>query len=192
MLEVVRQIVLQTADAEVVVHHSRAGDRLEDCLNPLPPPEAEHRRRHGAGVQSHRSHEQEMAGDAVQLAQDYPNVFRPFGHGKAHQLFHCLAIGHLVIEVGNVVQPVEQGDNLMVLLTLAKLLRTTVQIADVGLGGVDFLAVNPKHHAKNAVGRWVLRPHVEQHLHRLAADPAGWHMVCCLVDNFGHCKFLQN
>ena len=40
----------------------------------------------------------------------------------------------------------------MILLTLAQLFRTPVQVADVGFYVHDFFPVNPQHHTENPVG----------------------------------------
>ena len=151
------------------MHHAGAGDGLEDGLDSLPPPEANHGRSHSPGIQSHGRNEEQMAGYAVQLAQDNPHVLRSLRYFKTHQLFHGGAINQFIVEIGEVIHAVEQGNYLMVLLTLAQLLRTTVQVADVGLHIRDLLPINPQHHAEHPVGRRVLRTHVEQHLHRFAA-----------------------
>ena len=172
--EIVGHVLLEPAHPEVVVHHAGAGHRLEQALDALPPPEAEHRRRHRAGVQTHGGHEQQVAGDAVQLAENHPDIFRPFRDLQAHKLLNSPAIDLLVIEVGDVVQPVEEGRYLVVLLPLAELLGTPVEVADVGHHVDDFLAVDPQHHAKHAVGRGMLRAHIEQHLNRFGVSRWGY------------------
>ena len=106
-----------------------------------------------------------MAGDAVQFAQDDPHVLRPFRHSQTHQFFNGGAVDQLIIEIGQVIHPVEKGNDLVKLLPFAQFLRTPVQVADVGLHVGDLLTVNPEHHAKNPVGGRVLRAHVKQHLH---------------------------
>ena len=73
--------------------------------------------------------------------------------------------GELVVEIADVVQPVEESHNLVVLLPLTQFLRAPMQIADVGLHVHDPLTINRQHHAKHAVGSGVLRSHVQHHLY---------------------------
>ena len=169
--EVVRHVLFQAADAEVVVHQARAGHCLKEGLDSLATPEGEHHRRHGSGVQAHGANIEQMAGDAVQLAEDDADVFGAFGHFQAHELFNGHAVGQLIVEVADVVHTVEEGYDLVVLFTLAKLFGAAVQIADVRFHVHDFLAVHPQHHAKDAMGGWMLRAHVEQHLNGLGIGP---------------------
>ena len=177
LLKVVRQFLFDAADAEVVVHHPRPGHRLKERLNPFPAAEGKHRRSHSPGVQADGTHIKQVAGDAVQLAEDNPDILGPFRHGQAHQLFHRHAIGQLVVEVSHIVQAVKKGDDLVVLLPLAQLFGTPVQVADMGFHGDDFLPVHPQHHPKDAVGRGMLRPHIQQHLHRLGISRPGSRQV---------------
>ena len=146
------------------MHHAGAGNCLEQRLNPFPSPEGEHGRSHCPGVQANGAHIEEVTGDAVQLAENDPHILGPFRHGQAHQFFHGLAIDQLIVKVGHIVQPVKQGNYLMVLLAFAELFRTPVQVADVGFHINNFLSIDPQHHPKHTVGGGMLRPHVEQHL----------------------------
>ena len=64
----------------------------------------------------------------------------------------------------DVVHPVRVGDDHRERLGLEELLRAAVEVADVGAGRDDPLAVDLQDEAEDAVRRRVLRPEVELHL----------------------------
>ena len=167
LLEVIGQVFLDPADAEVVVHHAGAGNGFKHRLDAFPSAEGEHGGSHCPGVQTDCTNVQQMAGDAVQFAKNDPDVLRPLRHFQVHQLFHRLAVHQFIVEVGYVIQPVKKRDYLVILLSLAQLFRAPVQVADVRLDVDYLLPVNPQHHAKHPVGGRVLWPHVEEHFYRL-------------------------
>ena len=92
------------------------------------------------------------------------------GISRPHQFFNGEAVGQFVVEIADVVHPVKERDDLVVLLALAQFLGAAVQVPDVRLNVNDFLAVHPEHHAEHAMGGGMLRPHVEQHLHGLRVN----------------------
>ena len=57
-------------------------------------------------------------------------------------VFSFAAAPIIVIKVSDVVHPVEQSDNLVVLLPLAQLLRAAVEIADMRLCTYNLLSVD--------------------------------------------------
>ena len=166
--EVVGHVAGKAADAEVAVHHARAADGFEELLDMLALNEAVHEgRSENAHILAVGAVEHHMAADAVELAEDDPDELRPLRHGEAHQLLGGHTEDELVVEVGQVVQAVEQGDDLAVVLPLAELLRAPVQVADDRLEVHHPLTIHAEDHAEHAVGRRVLRPHIDQHVHRL-------------------------
>ena len=68
------------------------------------------------------------------------------------------------VEVADVVDAVEEGDYLGVVLDLAELLGAAVQVADVWFDLDDAFAVDPQHHAEDAVRAGMLRPHVDHEI----------------------------
>ena len=146
------------------MHHAGAGDVFEQVLDALAFAERVHDRRHGAHVEGVGADEQEVAGDPVELGQDHAKVLRTLRHFQAHEPLDGPDEDVLVVEVGDVVEAVEQGDDLAVGLVLADLLGASVQVADVRAAADDALAVDRQHHAEHAVGRRVLRPHVQHHV----------------------------
>ena len=149
--EVGWQVFVDAADADVVVHHARAGYGLEELLDSLALPEAVENGRHGAGVESEDAVEEHVVGDAVELAEDRADVPRSLGDLQRHDLLDGHAEGELAVEVADVVDAVEEGDYLGVVLDLAELFGAAVQVADVWLDLDDALAVDPQHHAEDAV-----------------------------------------
>ena len=162
--EVVRQVVLDAPYAYVVVHHPSAAHGLEEGLDLLPVPERVHDRSHGPNVQPHCPEEEKVAGYAVQLAHEHADVLRSLGDLQAHELLRRHAEDQLVVEVGYVVQAVEQGDYLGVKLPLAQLLRASVEVPNMRLNVHNALSVHPEKHTEDAVSAGVLRPHVDHHL----------------------------
>ena len=66
--------------------------------------------------------EQHVASDPVQFAEYDPDVFGALGYFQAHELFDGTTIDVLVIEISDVIHPVEQGDYLIELFALAQFL----------------------------------------------------------------------
>ena len=121
-------------------------------------------RREGADVHGHRADRDEVAGDAAQLAGDGAEALGPRRHLELEQLLDR----HRVALVGehrrHVVDAVGVGHEARVADQLADLLDRAVQVADVGDGLADHLAVGLDDEVDDAVGGGVLRPEVEDHL----------------------------
>ena len=93
-----------------------------------------------------------MAGDAVELAEDHPDVLGAFRYLQSHEFLDRPAVDLFVVEVGYVIHAVEQGDYLVILLAFAKFFRAPVQIANMGHHVNNLLTVHPQHHAEHAMG----------------------------------------
>ena len=74
--------------------------------------------------------------------------------GEAERVAHRRAVVHAV----------GVGHDAGVVDVLAVLLEAAVEVADVGAGGLDDLAVGAQLHPEHPVGGGVLRPHLEDHL----------------------------
>ena len=85
------------------------------------------------------------------------------GISRPEQLLDRQAVAEVVGHGAEIVDAVGQRDDLLVELGLAGLLDAGVQVADVGREGDDGFAVDLEHEAQHAVGRRVLRAHVEDH-----------------------------
>ena len=104
-----------------------------------------------------------MVVDATQLGEQNPN---PLGAGRDLQFeefFHREAKDQVIGERRQIVDAVGQGNDLGVVKFFGVFLDAGVQEADVGRGAQDSLAVKFQDEPQDAVGRGVLRPHVESH-----------------------------
>jgi hypothetical protein len=105
-----------------------------------------------------------MVGDAIELAQDYADVLSSLRNFDFHELLDGHTKREFTVEVGYVVQSVEQGDDLAVLLVFEELLGAAMEVAYVRLGANDAFAVDPDNQAKHPVSRRVLGAHVDQNI----------------------------
>ena len=158
--EVLGQVLLHPADPDVVVHHPGAGDALEKRLDALALAKPVEDGRHRARIQPVYAVEEHVAGNAVQLAQYHTDVAGPVRYLQVHQLLHRQTEGQLAVQIGDVVQPVEQSDRLAVQFPLAQLLGAPVEVADVRLRPDDPLPVDPQQQPEHAVGARMLGPHI--------------------------------
>ena len=85
------------------------------------------------------------------------------GNLEAEELFHRQGVGGVVGHRTEIVDAVGERRDLGVELGLGGLLDAGVEVADVGGEGDDGLAVDLEDQAEDAVGRRVLRAHVEDH-----------------------------
>src|SRR5262245_13825621 len=102
-----------------------------------------------------------MAGDAIELAGDYPTELSPARHFRPSELFRRHAenlvgkhgreiIGS--IRIRHVTMP---GD------FLANLLNGPMKVADIGDRLADHFAIGLDHKAQHTVGTGMLRPHAD-------------------------------
>ena len=158
-----REVGGGTARSDEVVVHPQARDLLEERQDQLPlAPPVDH---HGDGAEVHAvgGHEEQVAGDPVQLHQQHPD---PDGAGRqldAEQLLDRHAEHRLVRERGEVVHPGHVRAALDVHQVLTGALHPGVQVAHDRLGAQDGLAVELEHEAEHTVGAGVLGPHVDDH-----------------------------
>ncbi len=88
----------------------------------------------------------------------------PLGNLQLQQLFDGQAVAEVVGHRAEVVDAVGQRNDLLVELGFAGLFDAGVQVADFRIEADNDLAVDFEHEAQHAVGRWMLRPHVEDHV----------------------------
>ena len=162
--ELVVQVAVHATDAEVVEQHPLAGQGREHVDDLVALDERPQDRRQAAEVQRHPAHEQRVAGDAVQLAGEDPDVF-----GAARDLdIEQLLEGHdrrpLVEQRADVLERVRVADGLVVVGVLAQLLDAAVEVAQDRIEVHDLLAVELEDDPEHAVRRRVLRAHVDEHL----------------------------
>ena len=115
-------------------------------------------------VEGHPAQEQGVAGDPVQLSRQHPDVLRAPRHLDVEQLLERHDAGPFAEEGADVLEGVEIADRLVVVGVLAQLLDAAVEVAEDRIEVDDLLAVELEHDAQHAVGRGMLRSHVEEHL----------------------------
>ncbi len=158
-----RRFQRQAADAEVTGHHPLAGDVLVNLHDLFALAEAVEEDGHRAEIDGVGAEPDEVRSDARQLGEQHANVLRALGDFDSEKLFGREAEGEIIRERREIVDAVGERDALRIRFRFAGFLDARVQVADHGLGGEDGLAVELEDHAQHAMGRRVLRPHVEDH-----------------------------
>ena len=151
------QVVLQAADAVVVGVEAPAGGRLHQVEDVLAVAEGVEDRRERAELHAHVAEEQRDVGDAGHLEEDRADPLGPGRRLDLHELLGGEDERHLVGEVAQPVDAVDERGDLRVLADLGELLVAAVHVADDRLGRDDLLAVEPHDDAQGAVGGRVLR-----------------------------------
>ncbi len=125
---------------------------------------------HRAGVHGERAHAEEVRGDAGEFAADDADDLAARRDGPAHELLDGEGVGDVVGQRREVIEPVRVGHELVVGHVLGDFFVAAMEVADVGHGLGNDLAVELQQDAQNAVRARVRRPHVEREL--LAQGPA--------------------
>ena len=157
-----RQIADLAADARVAGGEARAGERLDQVVDFLALGEGVEEERHRAGVHRQRAHAEQVRGDARQLAAQHADDLAARRDGPAHELLDRERVGDVVGQRGEVIEPVRVGHELVVGHVLGDFFVAAMEVADVGHGLGDDLAVELEQDAQHAVGAGVGRPHVER------------------------------
>ncbi len=159
----VRQVVAHAAEAEVVEHHARARELLQEVEDVLAV--AEHVEDHGGAerrqVGGEGAHRHLVAGDAHELAADDADELRAPRRPDPHQLLDGHHVAPLAVHAGEVLGAVDDGDVLVVGALLGELLLAAMQVADHRDDVLDELAVERDDEPQHAVRAGVLRPHVD-------------------------------
>ena len=153
----------KAADAEVAGHHALAGYRFKEPENLLAFAEGIEEDREGANIHGVRAEPDEMRIQPAQLGEQHANPLRALGDFKVEELFDGQAITEIVGERIEVIDAVGERNHLLIELGLAGFLDAGVQIADLGADADDDFAVELDHQAQHAMGRRVLRAHIEDH-----------------------------
>jgi hypothetical protein len=158
-----RHVARHAADANVTGRQARAGDHLKDVHDVLAGGEGilEQRMDGARQVQAVSAHPDQMRGKALQFAHDGPQDLRAGRNLHAQQFLHGQDVPHVVRHSRYVVHAVGVREHLGVGLVLGGLLNARVQVADVGPGIDNRLAVQFHHNAEHAVGAGVLGAHVD-------------------------------
>ena len=158
-----RQVLGDAAGADERVVHPEAGDQLEQVEHELALAEAD--RHHGQGADLHAAGRDadQVGGDAVELHEEDAHDLRLLRDVvlDVEQPLDAEGVGRLVVERGEVVHPGAERRALHPGAVLHVLLDAGVQVADAAAGLGDRLALELEDEAEHAVGRRVLRAHVD-------------------------------
>ena len=143
--------------------HPQAGGLLEEGEHHLALAEAVDQHGGGAEVPTVGGHPQQVRRHPVELGHQHADP-----GGARWQLHAEKGLGgeredQLVVQRREVVHPGHVGGARDVGQLLTRLLHPRVQVADDRLGAQHRLAVELEHEPQHAVGRGVLRPHVDDH-----------------------------
>ncbi len=138
-------------------------DHLEHLENLFPLAEAVEEDGHRANVHGVGAKPDQVRVDARQLIEHEPNPHGARRYLQPQQLLNGQHVGQVVGHGAEIVDAVGHGNDLLIKLGLAGLLDSGVQKADVGTDAHDGFAVDLQQQAQHAVGRGVLRSHVQDH-----------------------------
>ena len=148
------------AEAHVVAHHARTGERFEEVENFLALFECVHERR-AAGA--HLLDEEADGGSVIlnagELGEDDANVFGALGDFLAGELFDCQRVSPVVGERTEVIEAIGVRHRGQVAGALGNLFVVAVQVSEDGLEADDALSVECHIHAEDAVGGGMVRAH---------------------------------
>ncbi|MGY4645481.1 hypothetical protein ACVW07_003314 [Cellulomonas sp. URHB0016] len=158
-----RDVLGDAAGPDERVVHAQAGDELEDLEDLLAGREAHGHDRRGAHLVAARGEAHEVRRDPVELHEQHPDDGGPLGDvlGDAEQLLDRETVGRLLEQRGDVVHAGAERHALGPGAELHVLLDAGVQVADARAGLGHRLTVDLEHQPEHAVGRRVLRAHVD-------------------------------
>ena len=161
-LEPPRDVLEDPADLEVARVHALTGGHLEQVEDQLPLAQAVEEDRDRAEVERARSEPDQVRGDAVQLEVDDAQILAPGRYLHLGQRLDGGAVGHRVEVVGEVVHPLDHGDDLPVGLVLGGLLDAGVHVADDRFEVSHDLALERHEQAQDPVCGRVVGTEVER------------------------------
>ena len=162
--ELVVQVAVDAADAEVVEEHPLAGQGGEHLDDLVALDERPQDRRQAAEVEREPAEEQRVARDPVELAGQHADVLGAPRDLDVEQLLVGRDRRPLAEQRRDVLERVDLADRLVVVGVLDELLDAAVEVAEDRVDVDDALAVELEDDPEHAVGRRVLRAHVEEHL----------------------------
>ena len=162
--ELVVQVAVDATDPEVVEEHPLAGQRRQHVDDLVALDERPQDRRQAAEVERHPAEEEGVAGDPVELGREDADVLGPARDLDVHQLLEGEDRRPLVEQRADVLERVRVADGLVVVGVLAQLLDAAMEVAEDRIEVDHLLAVELEDHPQHAVGRGMLRPHVDEHL----------------------------
>jgi hypothetical protein len=192
LLEAGRDVLDHAADLEVTRVEALAARHLEQvqcevAVTAAPP---EHRDR--PDVERAGGDPEQMRGDPVQLEMDHPEPLSALRHLLVEQLLDRHAERHRVEVVREVVHALDERNDLPVLLVLAALLDSGVDVADDRLHVAHDLALERREQPQHSVRCRVVRADVDgEELVMLLAHRLHRHRALALAvrnaERLGHC-----
>ena len=162
LLEAERDVLHHAADLEVARVHALARGHLEEVEDAVAVAPAVPEDRDRAEVQRAGREPDQVRGDPVELEVQDAQVLRARRDLEADQRLDGAAVGHRVEVVGEVVHPLDDGDDLPVRLVLGGLLDAGVDVADDRLDVAHDLALEREQQPQHPVRGRVVRAHVER------------------------------
>ncbi len=161
-----REVLSDAAGADEGVVHAQAGDQLEEVEHQLALAEADRHDGQGADLHAAGRDGDEVGRHPVELHEEHPHDLGLLGDVvlDVEQPLDAEAVGRLVVERAEVVHPGAEGRALHPGAELHVLLDAGVQVADAAAGLGDRLALELEDETQHAVGRGVLRTHVDDDL----------------------------
>ena len=161
LLEAGRDVLDHAAHLEVARVEALAARHLEQVERQVAVAAAPPEHRDRAEVERAGGDPEQVRGDPVQLEVDHPQPLSALRHLLVEQPLDRHAEGHRVEVVREVVHPLDERDDLPVLLVLAALLDAGVDVADDRLHVADHLALERGEQPQHAVGGRVVRADVD-------------------------------
>src|SRR5246127_3197898 len=161
LLESLVCLVLQTANAESVRGEARATILFEDFEDFFALAEAVEERGESADVQSMSAEPNQVAGNALQFRKDGandPGAWRRFG---IEEFFDSLAIAQAIADRRDIIHAIDIRSKLLISAVLGDFFDAAVEIANDALSAANAFSVEFQLYAQHAVGRGMLRAHVD-------------------------------
>ena len=158
------------AEPHVITHHPGTGERFEQIEDFFAFAECVHQRRAPrAHVAEQKSEERSVILQPGQLGQNDPQIFGAIGDFDAGEVLHAEGIGPVVSHGTKIIEPIGIRHRAEISGVLADFLVVAMEITENRFELAHDFAVERDVHAKDAVGRWMLRPH--RHFEQFAFEP---------------------
>ena len=160
--DAVVEIVQHAADPRVAGMEPIARHLFIDVVNLLSQVERVEKRGEGPQVERGGAGAEQVIADPRQLGDDHANVLAARRQLDIQQLFDGMVPGHLVHRRADVVLAVDDRHVLVEVEVFAQFLEPGMEIADVGRGLDDPLAVELENQPQRRVRGGMLRPEVQR------------------------------
>src|SRR5262245_37856075 len=123
-----------------------------------------------------------MAGNAIKLAHNHPDIFNPFGDLEPDEFFDREGISQILTHGGEVIHAVGIRDDTRVIHGFRMLLETAMHIAQMRSHLLDDFTIRHQGQSKDTMSAGMLGTHAEDHLIAFPLDilrheiPLWW---CC-------------